>query len=157
MAPAHESLDPGHGKASQVEGGLVQNEQLPAGNGLAQVHLQRQALLHGHLHFRPEDHVATFAGLFGLVERYVGVAQELIRVRAGANGHPDTGVDRQRYIWHGAEPERFAKHFEHALGHDVGAGVERVPLHQDDELVATQAPDAVAWPDDRRQALSYRL
>jgi hypothetical protein len=59
-----------------------------------------------------------------------------------------------RESWRPISPFRSygrAQHFEQALGDELGAGVERGTLHEDDELIAAEASRRVALADHARQ------
>ena len=62
--------------SSQVEGGLVDEEELAVRERPAQVHLQLHAALDEVLHVRLEDDVPVLAVPLGPVHRDVGVAQQ---------------------------------------------------------------------------------
>ena len=112
----------------QVEGRLVDEEELVALEALAQVHLELQLALDRVLHARLEHDVAVLALPLGLVHRDVGVAQQLL---GGARGRPSRcRCSRSRSGARSpssADLERLLERFEQALGDQLGPGGERRP------------------------------
>ena len=127
-----------HGARLEVEDRLVDEEQLVAGDRLAQVGLQREPVVRGDVHLVAELGVAVAAGALGLVERDVGVAQQVAGRLAVAGGDADARGDGHRAAGR-AEVERLAQHGEDARGHQLG-----LALDEHDELVAAEAADRVA-------------
>ncbi len=86
------------------------------------------------------------------VHRDVGVAQQLVGVRAASDGDADArrhvqprrDVSRQR--------ERLAQRFQQPLGDQLRAGRDRQLLGQDDELVAAETPERVGLANRALQA-----
>ena len=82
-------------------------------------------------------------GRLGLVERDVGVAEELARRAAVADGDADARGHRDRRA---VQIERLAEHLEQPFGDELGRGSVVVALGEDDELVAAEPPDRLAAP-----------
>jgi len=68
MAPADQRLGADRPFGDQVEGGLIEQEQLAAIERLAKVHLDREAVVRLGLHTHLEEGVAVSARSLGLVQ-----------------------------------------------------------------------------------------
>ena len=77
-----------------------------------------------------------------MVERDVGVAQQLATSRSIADGDADAGVDRQRHRRF-VELERLAHHVEQPFGDELRRDRHRGTVDQYDELVAAHPSDRV--------------
>src|SRR5581483_11134659 len=73
-APAEKRLDTGDRLGSQVEGRLVDEEELLPLDRLPEIHLEPEMVLAVRVHARLEQDVAVAAGLLRAVERRIGVA-----------------------------------------------------------------------------------
>ena len=114
-------------------------------------------VLDDSVHLGLERHEAVLAGRLGLVEGDVGIPKELGGRGPDSGGNSDAGGEGQRFAWETLELERGPEHLEQSLGHQFGPCVHGAPVDQDDELVATQAADAVALAHGHRKALGDRL
>ena len=85
---------PGGAHVAQVEGGLVDQEELAVLERFAEVHFEFHVALDRVLHPGLEDHIAVLAVPLGPVHGDVGVAQELIGRCAIA--HRDARCSRSR-------------------------------------------------------------
>ena len=117
-----------------------------------EVHLEREPIPGRGLHAGLEEHVVVLAGGLRLVQGDVRVAQQLGGARALAQRDADAGRERQLPCGLTVYVVRLAQHFQQALGDELGTGVKRGALDQDDELVAGQARRGVALADDVRQS-----
>ena len=77
VLPAQQRLDADQGEVVEVVDRLVDEAELVARQRRAQIELELDAAADVGLHLRVEDLVAVLAGGLGLVERHVGVAQQL--------------------------------------------------------------------------------
>ena len=111
-----------------------------------------QPVLCRGLHAGLKEHVAVFSGGLRLVQGDVRVAQKLGGVRVLAQRDADARRERQRPAGLTVHLIRLAQHFQQALGYELGAGVERGALDQDDELVPAEARRGVALANDPLQA-----
>ena len=91
VTPAKKRLDTGEGPRGQIEGGLVEQEELVGLESSVQVRLKISAVIDGFLHRGGKDHCALLAGGLGLVESDVGVAQQFVGRGPPAFGDADTG------------------------------------------------------------------
>ena len=91
MAPADQGLHARGDHVAQVEGGLVDDEELLALERVAQVHLKLHLALDVVLHPRLEHDVAVLALPLGAVHGDVGVAQEFFGGRAVAHRDANAG------------------------------------------------------------------
>ena len=89
VLPAQQRLGRGDLAGVEVEDRLVDEEQLVAGDRAAQVVLEREPVVRGDVHLVAELGVAVAAGALGLVERDVGVAQQVLGRLAVAGGDAD--------------------------------------------------------------------
>ena len=157
VLPADQRLDPVGGHVAEVEGGLVDEEELAFGERLAQVHLELHAVLHGVLHPALEHDEAVLAVPLGAVHRDVRVAQELLRGVAVSRRDPDARGHGDAVLLVLPELEGVLERVEQALGDQFGAGVQRELLGDHHELVPAEAPERVGPADHAVQARGDRL
>ena len=155
MSPAHESLDAGEDPTGQVDDRLVQQEELVGLESGVQIHFEMSVIVDGLLHFGSEDHRASLAGRFGLVERYIGVSQQIVRRFPSALGDADAGRHGQGRL--AAGDLKWGGHdVKDPICHHVDPGVEGGALRQHHELVTSEAPDAVLLADCAGQPGPHR-
>ncbi len=142
---------------AQIVGGLIDHRQIPGRERAGQLRLDRDPLPRRRLHARLVEDVGVFAGVLRGVERHVGVCAQLLGRLARSGGDPDADADRHlrpdllgQIVW-------LAQNTDHALGDELGAGIERRALDQDDELIAGQASGGVRLPHHRAQPLGDHL
>jgi hypothetical protein len=136
----------------QVEGGLIEQEQLLSLERIGQVHLEREPIVGGRLHARLEHHVTVPARPLGLVEGNVGVPQQLVARSTLAHRDTDAGGYRQLPPGLDGDVVGLAQDLQEAFRDELGAGVERGALQQGNELVATQAGCCIALSDEGCQS-----
>src|ERR1035437_6402795 len=131
---------------------LVEQIKLFADQGRTKVKFQFDASPDLTLHLGVEEDELVLASGLGLVERDVGVAQQLAAARAIAHGDADAGTDREGRR-RSVEVEGLAHDVEESLGDDVGSEHVFAAVDQNDELVATHSTDRV----DLAQGLTHPL
>src|ERR1700688_2365910 len=75
MSPPEEGFNATYAHIFEVKHGLVQEEELPASECRAQLHLPLEAIEHGGLHLRLEERNAPLADGLRPIQRDVGIAQ----------------------------------------------------------------------------------
>src|SRR5438045_2846220 len=78
MVPAQERLKAGHGALLDVDERLIVHLKLAARHCLAQVELERAALLHPRIHLRLKESIGVATVGFGAIERHVGTFEKAI-------------------------------------------------------------------------------
>ena len=150
--PADEGLDADRVAAREGQDRLVGQQQLLAGEGVAQqvldLHVRAQFLAQAGV----EHLQSPAAGALGLVHRQVGLAQHRLGVAVGVprDGHADACQHRD---FGGAQRERLLEGVEDPSGESHRLGLALDFLGQDHELVAAQAGDRVAVAHQLGQAL----
>ncbi|MPN59162.1 hypothetical protein SDC9_206882 [bioreactor metagenome] len=94
MLPTHQGLDPDHPAAGHFDLGLVGEEQLALGQGMAQVVFQSKAVQGLGVHFRGEEAEAAPFRLFGVTGGGVGIPQQARAVPGIVGEQADPGADR---------------------------------------------------------------
>ena len=141
VLPAQQRLDAGDRAGLERADRLVDEEELVAIERGAQVELELPVIEHGRVHLGREHDVAVLAGRLRLVQRDVGVAQQLARCAAVADRDADARGHRDRGA---GELERLAQHLEQTFGDELGRGTVGVALGEHDELVAAEPADRLA-------------
>ena len=152
MRPAHQRLDPDNAGAVDRDLRLEVQQQLVAGDGVAQILLDHALEMQRPVHLRLEEGIAVPALVLGLIERGVGEAQQRAAVGAVTRsvGDADRAADADGDA---ADLEGLSQRVEDALA-ERRAGVRRLHMGLDDaELVAAETGDRVAETQDRGQAL----
>ena len=143
MPPADQSLHAGGTHVGKVESRLVGQEELPALERRAEIHLELHALLDHVLHSGLVHRVAVATVPLRAVHRDVGVPQQAPRARPIAGRDADAGADRHGRLALGSELERLLERVQQAFGDQRGTGVRGEVADEDDELVAPQPPERV--------------
>ncbi len=107
MTPAQEGLHAGEDTGGEVDGGLVEQEELISGKGTVEINVETAVIIDRFQHRRREDGETVLPGCFGAVERDVGIAQQLFGRGPVAGGDTDAGGDRQGDIAAGDLEGRF--------------------------------------------------
>ena len=131
----------------QVDQRLIIQFELLRGQCVAQVELERAALLHRLLHLHGEEAMAAAAAVLGGVQRHVGLLQEFVGVDAVVRRHGDAdrGADVDAVA---VDLERLLQRAGQALRQPLGVLPALGRGLQHDELVAAEAGDHVARTDD---------
>ena len=95
------------------------------------------------LHRRVEDLVTVLASCFGLIERHVGIAQQVACAGAVTDGDPNARVDHQWQRRRSLNLERLTYDLKQAVGDQLGVSTERGAVDQHNELVAAHPADRV--------------
>ena len=77
MAPAQEGLDAGEGSCGEINSGLIHQEELAGFQSAVQSDIEMSVIIRVVLHRGGERHGTLLSGGLGLVERDVGVSQQL--------------------------------------------------------------------------------
>ena len=150
--PPHERLEAHERARAQVDPRLVHEEQLSAGNRVAQRVLEVVAARHPRAHLGVEQLAATPAVLLRLVEGDVRVAQQRARVdlalarQRDADTRGDEGLEP-------VEVERLVQRADDPFRHLLGFGDIREVLTEHDELIAPEPSNGVAHAHDVADAL----
>ena len=145
-APADQRLDAGGHHLVQVEGRLVDEEELASFERSSQVDLELHVALGEVLHAVLEDDAAVLAFPLGSVGGDLGVAQEMLGRGLLADGDPDAGGDQKLVA--GLELERLGQGFLKAIGDQQCARSQGVLLDDHHELVSAEAAESVGVADD---------
>ena len=105
--------------SSEVEDGLVEEEELVVGDGGVEVRLEGQPVDGRRLHGRLEQDRAVPAHGLGLVEGHVGVPQQVLGRLPRAGGDADAGRDRDGEVLVAGHPERGAEGIPDPLGDEL--------------------------------------
>ena len=147
MRPARQRFEPGDFTGLQIDQWLVEQVELVLIERAAKLGLDREAAPRlGRLPWLID---LRAAGDLGLLDRELGVAEQLLRVLAGVHqGDSDAAFDADLEV---GDLERRAHHLVDPVG-----GLERVldaaaERHQDSELVAAGAGEDIACPEREDQ------
>lgn len=88
----------------------------------AQIDFETSAIIDRILHCGGEDHRTFFPSLFGLVEGYIGVTQQIVGRGPPALGNADTGRHREGNLAVG-DLERGGHDVKDPICHDLDPGV----------------------------------
>ncbi len=151
MVPAKQRLDADDSLALELEHRLVDERELLAGERVAEVCLELHPVLRGSLHRRVEHRVAVLAQGLRLVQRQVGVLQQLLGAVGKAGRNAD--ADRQHRLCERrlGQVDRLAQHVQDPLGDQLGQRVRADGVDDHHELVAAEAPDGVVVAQHRLQ------
>ena len=156
MVPADQRLDPGEVVGAELDLGLVVQLELVAGEGEAQVALERLARLQPGVHAGLEEAEGVAAFLLGAIERDVGVLQQPARDRAVERDQRDADAGGDQHLV-AVEVERRGERLEHAAAELLRAvGLLETDL-DDRELVAADAGDGIGLAHAGLQALGAAL
>ena len=95
------------------------------------------------MHLRAEAHSSVLAAVLRLIQRDVGVAQQLCRGWSITDRDTDTGGQLQGGRLRPCDIERFAQHLENTLRDELNGRVGH-PFEQRDELVSADSGEGVA-------------
>ena len=152
VLPAQQRFDAEHATVLEIEDRLVDEKELaPLGRG-AEIELEREPVLYRGLHLAHERHVAIAARGLGLVQRDVGVAQQVGRPRCRAPyAMPMLAVMLEDSAGRALDLERLAQHFEQALGDELGTAGRCAAFDEHDEFVTADSGNRVGLAQRRRQ------
>ena len=105
MVPAHQRLDPDHPVGRELELRLVVDDELLAGQRLAQLALEGHRAAGGDVHLGGEEAVGVAARLLGPVHGELGVLQQRLDGAAVGRGHGDADAGADVHLA-GADHER---------------------------------------------------
>jgi hypothetical protein len=91
VAPAQERLDTREGSGSEINGGLIVEDELILFEATAEVHRQIALLVDNLLHRRREDNGTILAGALSPIHRNVSVTQQFFRLGSHSLCDADAG------------------------------------------------------------------
>ena len=153
MTPAHQRLGADHRSVRETDLRLVVQLELVLGIGAPQLDIEASARLRLRAQHRQEEAIGSPPGRLGLVERQIGIGDQLVDVLAVVGRDRDAGAggDVQDMV---LDRERLGEPLEHRLddlAHDqriAASGKDR------DELVAAETAHLAAVAGDLHQPLS---
>src|SRR5580698_9744388 len=118
MSPAQKRLDADRGHVDHVEHGLVLEYEFASPESGFEVGLEEQTVLERVPHFGNEHVVTVSATHLCLVQSEVGVADEILGVRADARRNADTGgyQDGGKDSVAGTQKKGLVEHIEQSFG-----------------------------------------
>ena len=154
MPPASQRLDAGDAPARNLDLGLVVEEKGAIVQGLPDILLERLAGPEFLVHRRVVEPVVVAALLLRLVERQVGVPEELVGVGVVVRKHRDADAGAREHLFL-VEFERRRDRLDHPLGEN-GDAVLMVEVGLDDgELVAAEPRHGVGLAHARQEARGH--
>ena len=151
MLPAHQRLEAGQLLGRQIDDGLVENLDLVLGQRLAQIALERDAIVAIGAHLGPEDLDTVGAAALGAVHGDLGLLVEVEMARRLAVVHGDADRARQHDLLAG-DLDRRAQRATHPLGQPRELLRALLGDEQDRELIAADTRQRVVLAEVTLQA-----